>query len=175
MARVPNKLDSDQETMQVERQRAGDAVRGLSTRAALIEYAARLKRYPHLIDLVDVCLDKCVEDYLVHGNAYKRRLPLDIDIERVDLHRAWLRMLAITNIGCMSLLSSVKVLGYLKVMLGQLENLDEFGTAEFAKLKRLHWVEYSTEYLMRKHYSDHLSSSQISKIDKLMIDSEMVI
>ena len=84
-------------------------------------------------------------------------------------------MLAITNIGCMSLLSSVKVLGYLKVMLGQLENLDEFGTAEFAKLKRLHWVEYSTEYLMRKHYSDHLSSSQISKIDKLMIDSEMVI
>ena len=174
MAGAPNKLVSDQETKQIERQRAVEAIRGLSTRVALIDYAVRLKRYPHLIDLVDVCLDKCVEDYLIYGSAYKRRLPLAIDIERVDLHRAWLRMLVITNIGNMSLLSSVKVLGYLKVMLSQLENLDDFGTADFLKLKRLHWVEYSTEYLMRKHYSDHLSSSQIAKIDKLMRDSEVV-
>ena len=171
MAREPNKPDAEKQQQLTERQRAEETIRGMSTRVALAEFAARLSRHPHLADLIDVCLDRCIDEHLINSNAYKLRPPLAEDVERVDLHRAWLRAVAISNKCNLSTLNSVKERGYLKAMLRQIEKLEDIGTGGFARLKKSNALQYSAEYLLRKHYSDMLSAEQIEKIDELLKDN----
>ena len=166
-----HKIAAQRNTPEQERARAEETIRGMSTRAALVEFADRLSRHPHLADLIDVCLDRCIDEHLINSNAYKLRPPLAEDIERVDLHRAWLRAVAISNQCNLSTLNSVKERGYLKAMLRQIAKSEDIGTAGFARLKKSNALQYSAEYLLRKHYSDMLSAEQIEKIDELLKDN----
>ena len=168
MAKQPNKLDDQIQQQLKERNRAEATIREISTREDLVEFAARLNKHPHLADLIDVCLDKCIDEHLINKNAYKLRPPLAEDVERVDLRRAWLRAVAISNQCSLSTLNSVKVRGYLQAMLRQIEKLEDIGIGGFAILKRSNALQYSAEYLMRKYYSDMLSAEQIEKIDGLL-------
>ena len=91
MAKQPNKLDDQIQQQLKERNRAVATIEEMSTRVRLVDFAARLNKHPHLADLIDVCLDKCINEHLINKNAYKLRPPLPEDVERVDLRRAWLR------------------------------------------------------------------------------------
>jgi hypothetical protein len=135
MAKQPNKLDDQIQQQLRERNRAEATIREISTRGDLLEFATRLNKHPHLADLIDVCLDKCIDEHLINKNAYKLRHPLPEDVERVDLHRAWLRAVAISNQCSLSTLNSVKVRGYLQAMLRQIEKLEDIGIGGFARLR----------------------------------------
>jgi hypothetical protein len=168
MAKQPNKLDDQIQQQLKERNRAVATIEKMATQVDLVEFATRLNKHPHLADLIDVCLDKCIDEHLINKNAYKLRPPLAEDVERVDLHLAWLRAVAISNQCSLSTLNSVKVRGYLQAMLRQIEKLEDIGIGGFARLKRSNALQYSAEYLMRKYYSDMLSAEQIEKIDVLL-------
>ena len=156
-----------------EREQALKAILSMNTRDALIDYARRLKRPPylHLSDLADVCIDRCIDEGFLHGNYVKLPEPLPQDTERVDLHRMWLKAIAITNKCSLPTINSVKNRGYLNAMLKQIDKIEDIGTGGFDRLNNDGVPEYSAEYLMRKYFSDLLREDQIEKIDKLLNDN----
>lgn len=148
----------------------------MSNRKDLVEYAQRLRRKaPHLSDLSEVCLDKCIEQGLINGNAARLPEAKPEDIERVDLRKMWLRAIALTNICNLPTVNDVRARGYLGAMLRQINDVKDIGEGGFARLWGHRIPEYSAEYLMRKYYSDKLRPEQIAAIDNLLLSKGITI
>jgi hypothetical protein len=160
-----------------ERQRAERAIASYSSRQDLVDFAKRLQepRYSHLVDLIEVCYDRCINEGLIHGNYRLLPKPVPDDTERVDLHRSWLIAVVITNKCSLAVVNSVRGRGYLEAMLNQINRLEDIGSAGFLRLKEDNALQHSAEYLMRKYYSDRLRQDQIEKIDILLAKNNMII
>lgn len=153
---------------QRERERAINIIAGENTREGLVRFARRLKDHPYLADLSEACYDKCIAEGMLHGNYTRLPIPIEEDLERVDLYKLWLYAVVITNTCSLPTINSVKTGGYVKAMLKQIDNLEDIGTGGFQRLRSHDAIEYSAEYLMRKYYSDKLREEQKIAIDTLL-------
>ena len=156
--------------LESQRARALDTIQRHTTREGLVGFYKRLNepQYSYISDLAETCLDKCIDKGLLHGN-YKQLLPpLPQDVERVDLHRSWLKVIALTNKCSLATINSVKSKGYLQAMLNQIDDIKNIGSAGFKRLKEDRLLHHSAEYLMLKHFRDRLREDQIAAIEALL-------
>ena len=153
-----------------QRARALDTIQRHTTREGLVDFYKRLNepQYSYISDLAETCLERCIDEGLLHGNYARLPPPLPQDVERVDLYRSWLKVIALTNKCSLATINSVGSKGYLQAMLNQIDDIKNIGSAGFLRLKEDRLLHHSAEYLMRKYFSDRLRADQIAAIDALL-------
>ena len=160
-----------------QRAKALTTIEGFNRREDLIEFYERLQKpqNAHISDLAEMCLDKCIDKGLLHGNYARLPPPLPQDLERVDLRRSWLKVIALTNKCSLATINSVGSKGYLQAMLNQIDDIKNIGSAGFLRLKEDRLLHHSAEYLMLKHFRDRLREDQIAAIEALLAANNILI
>ena len=164
-----NKLSLDCK-VQMQREEALRYINKFTHKSEFNEYSNRIKsRYPHLLDLALMCERK--GNYVENDNRLPP--PMSHDSERVDLRECWLLASEITGRIGPRTLAMVKKYGYRDAMLKQIKNINDIGSNGYIQLKLHNALQYSAEYLLRKHYTDMLTAQQIKKIDNVLAEANI--